>query len=902
MSLAPGFRLGPYEIQAPIGAGGMGEVYRARDTRLDRTVAVKALPAQFAADPQLRERFDREARAISSLSHPHICALFDVGRQDDVDFLVMEFLEGQTLAERLAGGPLPFDQALQCAIQIADALDKAHRSGIVHRDLKPANVMLTKAGAKLLDFGLAKQTAPVVAASGLSMMPTTPHGVTAQGTILGTFQYMAPEQIEGLEADARTDIFAFGALLFEMLTGKTAFEGKTRASLLGAILKDEPPPASKVQAVAPASLDRIISTCLAKDPDDRWQSSRDLLRELKWVASGTASGSATDAGPAKAGRHVPRSRTAWAVVGVLAAALLATSVVVVRHVRETPPAAEAIQFTIPPPESQQFGGPSAGGTGTATQVAVSPDGRHVAFVAGGQNGYQVWLRPVGALVSRPIPGTEDGRFPFWSPDSRFVGFFAAGKLKKVAVAGGPPTVLCDGSGFGATWNRDNVIVFTPNNSSVLQRVSAAGGVSAVASRLDKENGETSHRWPHFLPDGRHFLYTASNGACCPAVKPAVIRVGALDSLDAITLFQVESSVAYATGHLLFSREGVLMAQRFDPDSRRFSGDPFPVADQVSGEGSRYASFSVSESGVLVYVHGATVAPTRLTWFDREGRATGTIGEPAHYYNLALSPDERKVAVTITTGTPGNKDIWILDSARDTMSRLTFDPGDDTSPVWSPDGSRIAFQGLARAGSSLRQKLVSGAGDDEPLLGPAGQTLNGAPTDWSADGRFLVFWRTATSSDVWILPLSGDRKPFAIAQTPFSEVNAVMAPDGRWIAYQSNESGETQAYVQPFPATGGKYQISKTGGNRPTWRSDGRELFFISPDGHVMAATIDVSRQFEAGIPKSLFATSTGVWPDGGRQYAVSRDGKRLLVNALQTQQSAAVPLTVVVNWLSAVQK
>ena len=943
MPLSSGVRLGPYEIQSAIGAGGMGEVYRAVDTRLDRTVAIKVLPSQLAADPQLRERFDREARAISSLSHPHICALFDVGKavvshqssvtspqssvasDEMVQFLVMEHLEGDTLAQRLVGGALPLDQALAIAIQIASALDAAHRIGIVHRDLKPANVMLTKAGAKLLDFGLAKTTAPVVAASGLSMMPTTPHGVTAQGTILGTFQYMAPEQIEGLEADARTDIFAFGALLFEMLTGRTAFEGKTRASLLGAILKDEPPPVSTllqradVERMRPniQAIDRIISTSLAKDPDDRWQSARDLMRELKWVASGAAS----DAGPANAGPHGSASnsstwrppsggpvRVAWSVAGVLAVALLAAGIVVVRHVRETPPTAEAIQFTIPPPENSQFGGPAGGGTGITPQVAVSPDGRHVVFVAGGQGGFQLWLRSVGAVAVRPLAGTEEGAFPFWSPDSRFVGFFAAGKLKKVQIGGGPPIVLCDANSFGGTWNGDNVIVFTPNNTSVLHRVSSAGGVPVPVSRFDTVNGETSHRWPYFLPDGRHFLFTASTGPCCPAAKPAVIRIGTLDSMDAATLFQVESSVAYASGHLLFSREGVLMAERFDPDTRQVKGDPFPVADQVVGEGSRYAGFSVTESGVLVYARGSTGQITRLTWFDREGHAAGTIGEPAQYFSLALSPDERKVAVSIITGRPGNRDIWLIDAARGTMSRLTFDAGDDSSPVWAPDGSRIAFQGLARQPpSALRQKSVNGTGDEEPLLPELSLST---PTDWSADGRFLAYSRiTASSNDVWILPMSSGpgegRKPFPFVEGRSLKLSAVFAPSGRWIAYQSNETGQNQVYVQPFPATGGKYQISRSGGTRPVWRSDGKELFFLASDSSIMATSIDTARVFEAGMPARLFATATGASfavDGGGRQYAVTRDGKRFLVNTLQAQQSSATPLTVVVNWLSGIQK
>lgn len=665
----------------------MGEVYRARDTRLDRTVAIKVLPQQFATDPGLRARFEREGRAISSLEHPHICALYDVGEHDGSTFLVMQHLEGETLEARLKKGALPLNQAVQIAIEIADALDKAHRAGIIHRDLKPGNVMLTKSGAKLLDFGLAKSAAPVVARSGLSMLPTTPPNLTAQGTILGTFQYMAPEQIEGLEADVRTDIFAFGALLFETLTGRPVFEGKTRASLLGAILKDEPPPVSKVQPVAPKGLDRIVSTCLAKDPDDRYQRARDLLRDLKWATSGGDKENAVAAAPTP--RPI-RSRVAWAVAG---AALLALSIVTVQHLRETTAGLGVIQFMIAPPENASFGTPPGGGTGYATQAAVAPDGRSVVFVANTQNRFQLWLRPLGAAVAQPIPGTDGAAFPFWSPDNRYIGFFANGKLKKVSVAGGPPVVLCDAAGGrGGTWNRDNVIVFAPSIANALQRVSAAGGVPQEASVLDKTYGETSHRFPSFLPDGRHFVYTGSIGTCCPASKPARIMIGALDTMDATTLLQAESSAAFASGHLLFNREGTLMAQPFDAEARQFTGDVFPIAEHIGSEGSRYASFSVSDNGVLVFAGGLTRPMTRLTWMDRTGRELGPLGDPATYQGLALSSDERRVATVLSTGTPENQDIWILDAARGTQTRFTFEAGADNAPIWSPDNLRIAFQG------------------------------------------------------------------------------------------------------------------------------------------------------------------------------------------------------------------
>ncbi len=571
MALTHGMRLGAYEILALVGAGGMAEVYRARDTRLDRTVAIKVLHASFASSPQRRERFEREARAISSLNHPHICALYDVGTAtnpepsesagEPVRFLVLEYLEGRTLAERLTRGTLPPADALRYAIDIGDALDKAHRSGIVHRDLKPSNVMLTEAGAKLLDFGLARSAAPAVAAAA-NTESMLPQALTVEGTILGTIQYMAPEQIEGLEADARADIFAFGALLFEMLTGRAAFEGHTRASLIGAILKDEPPAVSHVQPVAPATLDRIISTCLAKHPDDRYQSARDLVRDLRWVASGPI-----DGGGARTMMSTARSnRVPWLVAAVLALGLLATAVMNMRPASGRTPSARPARFTIAPPENTSFGGPAAGGTGSATQVAVSPDGQHIVFVAGTRPSYRLWLRPIANVTATPIAGTDGGTFPFWSPDSRSIGFFADGKLKTVAIAGGPPIVVCDAPrGSGGSWNRDHVILFAPGPSQTgLLRVSSTGGVPTVATTLDKTTGEDVHRWPHFLPDGRHFFYTAVTGPCCPPSEPSVIRVGSLDAASPdIPLLQAESPASYASGHVVFARDDTLMAQPFD---------------------------------------------------------------------------------------------------------------------------------------------------------------------------------------------------------------------------------------------------------------------------------------------------------------------------------------------------
>jgi eukaryotic-like serine/threonine-protein kinase len=912
--ISPGARLGPYEILSALGAGGMGEVYRARDTRLNRTVALKVLPPALADDAQFRVRFEREGQAIAALAHPHICAVHDVGHEDGIQYLVLEYLDGETLSARLERGALSLDHALACAIQMADALDAAHRRGIVHRDLKPGNIMLVRSGgasappsAKLLDFGLAKTSAPVISTSGLSMLPTTPPALTAQGTILGTIQYMAPEQIEGLEADARTDIFAFGAVLFEMLTGRPAFEGKTRAQLLGAILKDEPPPVSTLQPRVPKALDRMVSTCLAKDPDDRWQTARELLRELRWASDSGTENAATSAGasPAHGGRYIRRTGVAWAVAAGLGIALVAASVVLVRHFRENAPLADVLQFSIPIPENAQLAGPPGGGTGGAAQLAVSPDGRQVAFVAVAQNAFTLWLRPISTLAARQIPGTEGASFPFWSPDSRSVGFFAGGKLKKVQASGGPPTILCDApAGRGGTWSRENVIVFSPDATSGLQRVSGAGGVPVAVTVLDTTYGETSHRWPSFLPDGRHFLYTGSVGPCCPATKAGRIKIAALDTKETVTLLQADSSSVYASGHVLFTREGTLMAQPFDVGSHRLASDAFPVAERVAAEGSRYGSFSVSESGVLGYVHGAITGSAQLTWLDRTGKTLGTLGDPGTYMSVALSPDERRVAVGVMGGTPRNADIWTIDVGRGISSRLTFDPANEGFAVWSPDSARVAFD-RASSEPSLRAKLASGTVTDEPLLTLAKEATSPLLDDWSSDGRFIAYdINMGSGLEVWILPLAGDRKPFPVVQGPRSHNRAAFAPDAHWIAYCSDESGLSQVYVQPFPATGGRFQVSKEGGIQPLWRGDGKELFFLALDGTLMAAPIETKPEFQSASPQALFSSRSITITSGStgrRQYAVTRDGKRFLVITSERSLSGS-PLTIVVNWLAAVQK
>jgi serine/threonine protein kinase/Tol biopolymer transport system component len=901
MAIESGTRLGPYEILAAIGAGGMGEIYRARDTRLDRTVAVKVLSDALASDPQLRERFEREARAISALNHPHICALYDVGeaaadsagRGQPTQFLVLEYLEGQTLAQKLTAGPLGLTDALRYATEIADALDKAHRAGIVHRDLKPANVMITKAGAKLLDFGLAKSAAPVVATSGLSMLPTTPPALTQQGTILGTFQYMAPEQIEGLEADARTDIFAFGALLFEMLTGRTAFEGKTRASLLGAILKDDPPRASSLAPGAPTALDRLLSTCLAKDPDDRYQSARDLHRDLRWAVSPEALAPTAVASPPRPGRS---GRAAWMLAAAAMAGFAVVSIVAIRHLRETAPVLPTVEFTIPVPDQHMFGGPPGGGTGSATQLAVSPDGHHVAFVTRKDARFQLWLRSIDSVTARPLPGTDGAAFPFWSPDGRSIGFFADGKLKKMQIGAGTAITLCDaGGGRGATWSPDgSTIIFAPSGVGPLMRVPSAGGAPTVASALDRSYGESNHRYPHFLPDGQHYLFTAVTGPSGAALRPTRIKIGTLASTDSGMLLETESSAVYAMGHVFFHRDGTLMAQPFNADSRTLGGEPFPIVGDIGVEGSRYASFSASGAGTLAHAAGGRLG-AQLTWRDRAGKAIGTVGEVALYSSVALSPDEKRLAVAITTGNPQNRDIWTIDLGRNVVSRLTFDPGDDGGGVWSPDGSRIVFSSMRPPDFGIRTITAGATGGDE-LIFKGDRPVPHFSTDWSRDGRHVAYVEGAPPvTDIWVLPMNGDRKPMAFARTAFVEDAPSFSPDSRWIAYSSNESGAMQVYVQPFPPTGRKYIVSQNGGSQPQWRADGRELYFLAPDSTLHAASVTIGAQFESGIPERLFVAPIATAVGGRRQYAVTGDGKRFLFIAPPAADEST-PITVLTNW------
>jgi Tol biopolymer transport system component/predicted Ser/Thr protein kinase len=878
MKLATGTRFGPYELLSPLGAGGMGEVYRARDTRLDRIVAIKVLPQHLSFDPQRRQRLEREARAVSALSHPNICALYDVGQQDGIDFLVMEYIEGESLADRLGKGPLPLDHALRYSIEIADALDKAHRAGIIHRDLKPANIMITKSGAKLLDFGLAKlrgnDTQAVLTAQ--SNVPTERLSLTGEGTIVGTVQYMAPEQLEAGQVDARTDIFAFGAVLYQMVTGKKAFTGKSQASLITAIMSSEPPPISTIQPMTPPALDRVVKTCLAKEPDDRWQTAHDLMLELTWA--GEAGSQASAAAPVV--RRKKRERLAWiAATAILLLALIVALPFVIGYFRRAPTEVSATRLVIPASQKQALFSPS-----------ISPDGRHLVYSASTEGKQQLWVRSLDSLTAQPLPGTITNQIPrpvFWSPDGRYIGFFADGKLKKMVLSGGHAETLADvPTSHGGSWNREGVIVFPLSAASPLYRVSATGGEVIRLTSLDESRQEFAHRWPFFLPDGRHFLYLARSAQ---QRESNAIYVGSLDSKEVKRITSADSNVSYAPpGYLLFAREATLMAQPFDAHKLEVTGDAFPLVERIRYSwGPGLAEFSVSSDGVLVYIPGNPV-PSQLTWFDRSGKQLATVGPPAAYRSFRLSPDEKRVAVDRTDPPGVYSDIWLIELARGVSSRLTSDPGNDLSPVWSPDGSRIAFTSIREGQLKLYQKLSSGAGGDEELLKSA-EPLG--IWDWSADGRFILYRILGgkTKNDIWVLPMFGDRKPYPLLQTEFTESGAKFSPNGRWVAYVSDETGTSEVYVREFQGSGGSWRVSTGGGNFTRWRRDGKELFYSS-GGNLMAVDVKASGSgFEPGVPKVLFERS------GGGIFDVSGDGQRFLIPVL-VEESSPEPITVVLNW------
>jgi len=906
MGFPPGTRLGPYEILAPAGTGGMGEVYRARDTRLDRTVAIKVLPESFSGSAEFKQRFEREAKAISSLNHPHICTLHDVGSQNGTDYLVMEYLEGQTLAERLEKGPLPLDQVLKVGAQIADALEKAHRQGIIHRDLKPGNIMLSKSGAKLMDFGLAK---PVMALSASATSPLTPatptidlssltspiSPLTQKGSIVGTFQYMAPEVLQGAEADARSDIFSLGCVLYEMATGRRPFEGKSQLSVMSAILEKDPEPVRAIAPNLPPVLDRVIEACLAKDPAQRLQSAHDAAMQLSWIGGKEEVGSETKTPATLSSRSGWIAAAAVLVIGLIAAYLIARSW----------PQTTSLQASIEIPENvtEELVGDESG------PPTLSPDGTMLLIRAHSKGeSSTLWIRHLDSGQWQQLEGTQQANFPFWSPDSKQVAFFTMdGKLNRVRLGGGSVSQISAVQvGRGGTWGKDDTILFTPDFQAGLFRVSADGGTPTPVTTLNRSVA-TTHRWPQFMPDGKHFIYFAANHNGSRRQQDG-IYFGSLDGKASRLVMASDASAIYASGCLIFRAAGALQARRFDPSSGEFKGEPVTLSNDVQYDPSTWhLSVTASESGLMVFARGSgETAGGRLEWMDRSGKAEPLSNvAPADFQSLRLSPDGRRIAAEIRSTVD---DIWIIDPERGAPTRLTFGNNDNFSPVWSPDGKRIAYGQGANTGitavqgfgMSLHIMNADGSGKDEEVLpGDLSTSIN--LLDWTSDGKYLVYRRGTGPLDagIWALPLFGDHKPFPVVSPPSGAVDIAQGQvsyDGKWLAYTSNETGRLEVYITSFPVASGKFPVSSGGGLRPSWRRDGKELFFVNPSTMLVAVNVKIEPdRVEVGSQRTLFPIS-----DSRHAVDIRSDGQKLIVAASPRGESK--PMTLLTNWTALLNK
>jgi Tol biopolymer transport system component len=896
MTLAAGTRLGPYEIVAPLGAGGMGEVYRARDPRLGRDVAVKVLPQHLSSSSEVRTRFEREARTVSSLNHPNVCALFDVGREGDTDYLVMELVEGETLAARLARGALPVADVLRLGGQIADALDRAHRAGVIHRDLKPGNVMLTRSGAKLMDFGLARATglagpAGSVSAAALTQSPTLAQPLTAEGTLVGTFQYMSPEQLEGKEADARSDLWALGCVLYEMASGRRAFEGRSQASLISSIMSSEPPALTTLTPLAPPALESLVRACLAKDPDERVQTAHDTRLQLGWIADG-GSGSGARAVATTAPRRRGRA-VAFSVLGGVAAALAVFAVVTL--LRGAAPAPAQMHLSLLAPENATFDDEEC-------QVVISPDGSKILFAASDSVGLtQLWVRDLAAFHAEPLAGTQQASTPFWSPNSQAIGFFAAGKLKRLDLATRTVQALCDApDGRGGAWSPRGVIVFSAGAVGGLSRVAEGGGAPAVVVPLDSTRHELSLRFPSFLSDGNHFVYVAL--APDSGIK---VRFASLDGHGTAFVTAADGSARYAApGYLLYGRRGSLVAQRIDESSGRLLG-----ATHVLGTWStttRYAGaypVSVSDNGIIAQRHYAPRSSV-FTWLDRYGRKTGSVSVPAApYSDLWLSRDDQRLACA-RAGDDGGSDILAIDLARGLATPLTHDLANAERPALSPDGEWVLFTDLA--GNARNVYRVRANGASEPALYIAGQSPFTDVDAWSPDGRTVLLREigSRTGEDIWAWRPGVDAAPTPLLQGRSHEEDPSFSPDGRWIAYRSDESGRSELYVRSFPGLETKYRVSVDGAGahsrsplgRSFWRKDGHELAFVGGDGlTVMSAAIETKGGLRVGTPRPLFRLSATC-----QEALATSDLQRFLVlDEQSTKDAASIQLTL--NWRSKIE-
>ncbi len=893
MTLNIGTKLGPYEILSPLGAGGMGEVYRARDTRLGRDVAIKVLPQHLSSNAEVRARFEREAKTVSGLNHPHICTLFDVGREGDTDFLVMELIEGETLATRLSRGALPTADVLRLGTEIADALDRAHRAGIVHRDLKPGNVMLTKSGAKLMDFGLARATG-LASSSGsgaslLTQSPTVAHPLTAEGTIVGTFQYMSPEQLEGKEADVRSDLWALGCVLYEMATGKRAFDGASQASLISSIMSSNPAPISQVSSMAPPALDRLVQACLVKDPADRIQSAHDVKLQLGWISDG---GSQAGVPKVVAKKRRGRERLGWSI----AVGLALLSGALGRQLTMKSRGHDLVtRTTIAAPSGThlEISGDDAG------PPAISPDGTMLVFSAVGAGaGKRLWLRRLDEMTARPLQGTDEASYPFWSPDSKSIGFFSPTKLKRLDLAQGSVIALSDSvdAARGGTWSSTGVILFTPKFGAGLYQVPASGGSLRAVTTLDTTL-ETTHRFPQFLPDGRHFIYLSANHED-PDGNSSAIYYASLDGGDRRRLITSKSNAVYAQGFLLFVRDSTLMAQEFDASKGQLKGAPRATREVVQLDRSTWnATITAAENGVLVYGLGGWAGNNRIVMVDRSGVRVRDLVASGNFLNIDLAPDEHRL-VYEWQQTP-LADDWILDLTTGTRSRITTNPDDESYPIWLSDGKRIAYGGRRSSRYRIFLKRADGAGDETQFL--EDPNVDVWPVDASADGRWLVFGKGQASGtahgSLWMASLTGGSPPRQLLAAADDFQGAQFSRDGKWLAFSANVSGRTEVYVSPVPSGDeglqARWQVSGNGGDRPRWRADSRELFYVRADGMIMAVSVDgTGAEFRVVGEKALFQVFQRILL---QTICVTGDGERFVVNTLGGDEDE--PLAVVTNWL-----
>jgi eukaryotic-like serine/threonine-protein kinase len=883
-----------YRIVSRIGVGGMGEVYRGYDSRLDREVAIKMLPPDFASNEDRLRRFEQEAKATSALNHPNILTVYDIGEHEGSPFIVAELLDGEELRDRLDEGPIPLRKTIDYAQQIVSGLSAAHERGIAHRDLKPENLFVTKDDrVKILDFGLAKLLEREKSSDGSE--DATKKALTDPGVVMGTVGYMSPEQVRGLPADHRSDIFSFGVILYEMLTGRQAFRGESVVETMHSVLKDDVPELDETNAKVPPALDKLMRRCLEKRPEHRFHSAHDLGFALDALASPTStsgSGLTTavrtiDEGSAPSGSNW-LAVAAWGAAGLFLVSTVILGALYFRRVESPRP---TVRFAIAPPEKSEFSG-----------LALSPDGGQIAFATVGAAGTtSLWVRSVDSLDSRQLAGTEGAAFPFWSPDNRTIGFFAGNKLRKIDAGGGPSQTLADATvdPRGGTWTLDGTIIFSPATTSPLMRVSTSGGPATELTKLDAELGQTSHRWPSMMPDGRHFLYFARG----TQPEKQGIYVGSVDSPVTKLLIAAPVTGAYAEadgmGYLLFVRESSLVAQRFDTSSFTLSGDAVPLAQgiyTVPGEvgPTAFSAFSVS-SGNLLYFNGS-VPTTRFTWFDRMGKPLGVVTEPGQYHEPSLSSADTKVLFGGSDGTaPG--DIYLQDLSRGSTTRLTFDPAQESSALLSPDESQIVFSSNRSGANGIYRKPANGAGNDQLLLAEPNLAF---PDSWSRDGRYLLFEKNSgagTRFDLWVLPMIGDPTPFPYLETAFQETHSQFSQDGRWVAYASDESGRTEVYIQSFPIGNGKWQVSTAGGDQPQWGADGKELFYMAADRNLMAVSINGSAALEIGRPEVLFQTNTPITgiTDDRNNFVPARDGRRFMINTLDETKNAQ-PLTFVLNW------